>query len=329
MRSLIAAEGPSVDGAGFRNLPAGPESKYAPIFARAVAPHSVRYHVLDFLAAGAVFASGFVLAAPSVHAAGEDPAMNDVEFLRPGETLVFKLGWGIFSSAGETVIETGEIETDDGPRIRVFVHTESKGIVDSIYPLSNDTVTLIDPATGRTLEITVDGKEGKKVTRAVTVFDYEAGKVIHTDENRPNRNGTIDIPEGLIYDLMVTIMRVRESEMKSGEKRHVQCIVEDDVYDLELVALREDRIKTGAGKFDCVVVEPKQLGELKGFFKKGGTMKYWISRGESQQIVRMDFKAKFGTFSATLQSIKKAPPSDSSDEKPKNDKKPADENPAP
>jgi hypothetical protein len=244
------------------------------------------------------------VSAPGGTAAAEDkPApMKPADFLRPGETLVFNLSWGILS-AGETRLETIPLELPEGPRLRVNVRTRSKGIADAIYPLRNDSTSLIDLETGRTLTIEVDGKEGKKPVRKRTVFDYEKGEVIHTDEIKPSRSGTAKLPDGPVYDLMVTVMQVRSWNMQPGEKRRVQCVVEDDIYDLELVAGRVQKIKTPAGTFEAVDIEPRQLGELKGIFRKGGSMRYWISRGDKPQIVRMDFKANFGTFTASLASV--------------------------
>jgi hypothetical protein len=229
------------------------------------------------------------------------------QFLRPGETLAFNLNWGILA-AGETHLETTTIDTPDGPRLRVDVRTRSKGLAETIYPLRNDSITLIDLASGRTLSIEIEGKEGKKTVRKKTVFDYEKGEVIHTDEVKPHRSGRTKLPESPVYDLMVTVMQVRIWNMQPGEKRRVLCVVEDDIYDLELSAGRVQKIKTPAGTFEAIEVEPKQIGELKGIFRKGGSMRYWISRSEAPQIVRMEFKAGFGTFTASLASATVPPP---------------------
>jgi hypothetical protein len=262
----------------------------------------VKRHALIALFLAAACASGVASAADE-----PPPTMKPAEFLRPGEALVFNLTWG-FISAGETRLETVPLDLPEGPRLRVDVRTRSKGIADAIYPLRNDSTCLIDLGTGRTLMIEVEGKEGKKPVRKRTVFDYEKGEVVHTDEVKPSRSGTAKLPDGPVYDLMVTVMQVRSWNMQPGEKRRVLCVVEDDIYDLELTAGRAQKIKTPAGTFEAVDIEPKQIGELKGIFRKGGSMRYWISRGDKPQIVRMDFKANFGTFTASLASVGTVPP---------------------
>lgn len=221
-------------------------------------------------------------------------------FLRPGETVVLRLSYGIITNAGETRFETVPENTPDGPRIRVKVSTTSKGIVETFYPLRNYSESLIDAVNGRPLSIRTEGKEGKRSTSQTTIFDYEKGVVVHTDHVRPKRSGTAELPDQPVFDLMVTMMQARTWDMKLGDKRTVVCSFADEFYTLEVTAIEEDEIKTPAGRFDVVVLEPKQVGELKGFFKKGGGMKFYISRGERPQIVRLDMKTKAGTIVASL-----------------------------
>lgn len=253
-------------------------------------------------------ASAFLATTWCAAASGQPTApavVNPTDFLEPGEVIVLRMGWGIFTHAGETRFETTAFESPEGRRLRVRVNTESKGLVDAIYPISTNSELILDPQTGRTLVIETTGKEGKRPVHATTRFDYEQGKVIHVDHERPGRSGTVELPEETIYDLMVTVLKVRSWRLEPGQSRRVQCIVEDDIYDLEITALRAGRVKTPAGTFEAVEIEPKQMGELKGFFRKGGSMKFWISRDQTPQIVRIDFKTKAGTISASLASVTK------------------------
>lgn len=230
-------------------------------------------------------------------------------FLRPGEVLEFRLGWGIFGNSGTTRISTHPVTVEEQPRLRVRVVTKSRGFADSVYPITNDSESLLEPATGRPLAIKVAGKAGKRDTNAQTVFDYVKNEVRHTDTVRPGRSGNAPLPPEPAYDLMVAMLKTREWNLKVGESRQVLISNEDEFFTIEVTALEETKVKTPAGKFDAVVLEPKQLGELKGFFKKGGGLKIWVSRGEHPQVVRFDTKTKAGTITATLvkESIEPAP----------------------
>ncbi|MGH8019829.1 MAG: DUF3108 domain-containing protein [Opitutaceae bacterium] len=215
-----------------------------------------------------------------------------------GERLVFRLKWGIVS-AGTTTIETHPPEATGEP-VRVQVVTQSHGLVEALFPLKNDSTCFIDPQTGRPVKIEIRGHDNDSKMDSTTIFDYEAGEVRHTDEIRPERSGTAALPDEPVYDIMVTMLKLRESPLKVGEKRRVKIAFDDDIYDLELTATEEDRIETPVGRFEAVAVEPEQKGELQGFFAKGGKMKFWISKGESPQIVRMDFRVKIGTITGVL-----------------------------
>lgn len=230
-----------------------------------------------------------------------------LQFLQPGETIVFRLSYGIFTNAGETRIATTQVETDDGPRIQVDVTTESKGAIDLIHPINNHSTSLIDPATGRTLLITTAGKDGRREGRTTTVFDYDAGKIIHTDHLRPQRSAEVDLPDTPVYDVMITMLKFRAWEFTVGETIEFDATFEDDFYHLQASVVTEETVKTPAGRFEAVRISLMQLGEQKGFFRKGGKMIFWISREEKPQIVEIDFKTKFGTIRSRLEAVEQAP----------------------
>jgi hypothetical protein len=243
---------------------------------------------------------------PTTDVAGKaaEPAEKDapsLSFLRPGETLVFKMNWGILSNIGETRIETIEESVDGSRRFRIRIATKSRGLLDAIYPVVNDSESVIERSTGRPLEISVEGKSGKRPTRTHTVFDYEAGQIVHTDHIRPHRSGTTELPPEPAYDLMVAMLKSREWGFQPGDTREVLTAFEDEFYFITVTAHRREKVKTGAGTFDAVMLEPTQIGEQKGFFRKGGSMRYWISEGPNPQVVKMVFKTKAGTLTALLE----------------------------
>lgn len=223
-----------------------------------------------------------------------------VAFLRAGETLVFKMNWGVLSNIGETRIQTVEETVGESRRFRITIATKSRGLLDAIYPVVNDSESVIERSTGRPLEITVEGKSGKRPTRTHTVFDYDAGRIVHTDHIRPARSGTAELPPEPAYDLMVAMLKSRDWGMQPGDKRDLLTAFEDEFYFITLTAHRREKVTTGAGTFEAVMIEPTQNGEQKGFFRRGGSMRYWISDGPNPQVVKMVFKTKAGTLTALL-----------------------------
>ncbi len=229
-------------------------------------------------------------------------------FLHPGEVLVFRLSWGIFSHAGELRIETTEENTtENGRRFRVHILTKSKGLISVFFPVDSVADSWIDPVTGLPLLVERSGREGDREAHASTVYDYKNHRVVHTDYNRPKKSGEAELPDEPAYDTFVVMMLARSWHLKVGESHRVLSSFEDDIYELEATAIDEDTIRVPAGKFDTVEIELKQLGDLKGFFKKGGKVHFFISKGEHPQIVRIELRAKAGTFVMQLEKIEEPP----------------------
>ncbi len=242
-----------------------------------------------------------VAEAPSLPSAPVVPAAAPVGFIRPGETLELRMSYGILGTAGTTTIETFTEQDPAGPRYRIHVTTHSSGLVDAVYPINNDSESVLDATTGRPLTLKTKGKNGRRLTEKTTTFDYEKGQAVHVNTIRPHHNATVPLPSEPAYDLMVAVMQAREWRLKPGESRRVLCVNDEDFFTIEVAALAEERIKTPVGTFDTVVLEPKQVaGKPASFFKKGGALKVWISKGDRPQLVRMDTKMKIGTIVAVL-----------------------------
>ncbi len=229
-------------------------------------------------------------------------------FLRPGEVLELRMSYGLLGTAGTTRIETLSETAAEGPRFRIRVATKSGGLIDTFYTVVNDSESVLDAATARPLVLTTKGKNGRRLTEKTTTFDYASGQAVHVNVIRPKHNATVPLPAEPAYDLMVALLQTRAWHLKPGESRRIHCVNDDEFFALEVAATGEDRVKTPAGTFDAVVLEPKPVGTPVGFFKKGGSLKVWISKGDRPQIVRLDTKLKFGTITAVLTKEETLPP---------------------
>ena len=238
--------------------------------------------------------------APTPEPAGAPPVAAPVGFIRPGESFELRMSYGLLGTAGTTRIETAAEDSAAGPRLRIRVAAQSSGIVDTFYTVVNNSESVLDATTGRPLTVSIKGKSGSRLTEKTTTFDYEKGQAVHVNTIRPRHNATVALPAEPAYDLMVALMQARDWRLRPGESRRVLCVNDEDFFTIEVTALREERVKTPAGTFDAVVLEPKQIGPLTGFFKKGGALKVWISTGDRPQIVRLDTKTKIGTIVAAL-----------------------------
>ncbi len=246
--------------------------------------------------------------APAQPPAPVVPATAPVGFIRPGETIGLRMSYGILGTAGTTTIETFAEQSPAGPCYRIHVTTHSSGLIDTVYPIVNDSESVLDAATGRPLTLKTKGKNGRRLTEKTTTFDYEKGQAVHVNIVRPKYNTTVPLPPDPAYDLMVAMLQAREWRLKPGESRRVQCVNDEEFFTIEVTALAEETIKTPLGTFDTVQLEPKLAVGTTSFFAKGGAMKIWISKGDRPQIIRLDTKTKFGTIVAVLTKDETKPP---------------------
>jgi hypothetical protein len=73
---------------------------------------------------------------------------------------------------------------------------------------------------------------------------------------------------------------------------------------MEVRVLGRQKVKTPAGKFQCVVVEP--LLKAGGIFKNKGRLVIWLTDDERRIPVQMKSKVMIGSIKVVLQEIREA-----------------------
>ena len=249
-----------------------------------------------------------LLAALSVRIAYADEVAPLVGYIHPGEVIELRMSYGILGTAGNTRIETRAEPSPTGLHYRIRVFTQSRGLVDALYPVTNDSASILDAATGRPLSLTTKGSSGHSLTEKTTTFDYEKAQAVYVNTFRPKSNTTVPLPAEPAYDLMVAMLQARDWRLKPGESRRVQCVNDEEFFTIEVTAIAEEKVKTPNGTYEAVVLEPKLVVGSTSFFQKGGTLKIWISKGDRPQIVRIDTKTQIGTVVAVLTRDEILPP---------------------
>lgn len=227
---------------------------------------------------------------------------------RPGEKFTYKVGFAIFSRAGEITIEAAE-DTDAGGRqlMRIVNTTSSRGFVRGVYALDNRAEVLIDRLSGRILSTRETGSDGKRATDSETIFDYAAKVARHVDRSRPGRSGDIPIPDGDPLDLISALVQTRDWNMKPGDARDILVHFGRDIYPLTIKAGQFEEVRTPLGKYRALVLVPEMRGTPKGLFKRGGEIKVWIAQDGSQLPVKMQLRLNYGTASLLLSGYESPP----------------------
>jgi hypothetical protein len=231
------------------------------------------------------------------------PASADTRLaLGPGEAFTYRVGFSIFSRAGEIKVTT-KAETDDQqPCLLVVTTTSTRGFVRSFYPFDARADSVFNLRTGRMVVHTEKSSSGKKKpTDTMLTFDYERRTADYRNLVHPEKNQIVPLPPGEPMDLITSLIQARAWNLKPGEKTDVLVMFEEEPYELTFHAERYEKVSTPLGKFHTLVVVPRmEKTAPRGMFKRGSTVRVWISQDERHLPVKFEVEFKFGSGVATL-----------------------------
>jgi hypothetical protein len=225
-----------------------------------------------------------------------------------GESFTYKVGFAIFTHAGEIVISAHDEKQDGTDVVRVTTDTKSRGFVRAVYAFDNKAEVLIDKASGRMLHVKESGADPKRATDTEITFDYKTRVAQYTDRVRPDRSEVVPIPDGNPVDLISALVQTRDWNLQPGEKRDVVVQFGSDFYQLSIKAEAFEEVRTPLGTYRTLVLVPRMEKDPKGLFKKGGEIKVWISQDASNLPVKMQLKLNFGTATLLLSDYKSTAP---------------------
>jgi hypothetical protein len=217
-----------------------------------------------------------------------------------GERFHFRVSWGLFSHAADITIAARTEHLAGLPQIRVATTTSTRGFIRKLYSFDGQAESIFDGNDGRMLAATASTSTKKKRTRAMAVFDYPAANVRYEDYLRPERSINIPLPDGQPMDLITSLIEARAWNLKVGDRRPATVMFDDEFYDLTLVAEKIERIETPTGEYEALVIVPLMEKEPKGMFKRGGTVRVWISQDQKRLPVKLEVSMKYGTGTAWL-----------------------------
>jgi len=219
---------------------------------------------------------------------------------REGETLTYKVGFAIFTHAGEITIAAHDDKADGRDLVRVTTDTSSHGFVRSLYSFDNHAEVVIDRGTSRLQSVREKGSDPKRSTNTEIVFDYAAGVAHYTDRVRTENTGDVAIPPGDPMDLISALVQTRDWNLQPGEKRDMLVQFGRDFYPLAIYADHFEEVHTPLGNYKALVLIPRMESNPKGLFKRGGEIKVWIAQDAARLPVKMQLKLNFGTASLLL-----------------------------
>ena len=248
--------------------------------------------------------------------------------LRDGETLTYKVSWAVLPGAGEIKITAQNDLTGPSPRLRVITTTNTRGLAKILLPFEAKAESLFDAQTGRLSSLTESNQQRNKHSAHSVTFDYIAAQALYTPGAADAKPRPLALPAGEPLDLITCLVQTRAWDLKPGEKRDALVLFDDDFYELTIHAVRLEEVTTSFGSFKTLVLEPRmEKTAPKGMFKKGSTVRVWISQDERRLPIRFEVEFKIGTGVATL--IRYEPPSAAAKPAPRPASPPDEKNPRP
>ncbi len=222
------------------------------------------------------------------------------EFWFPvGEEFHYRLLWGVLR-VGEARLTTEWVEEGGRRLLAIRGQARTGRLVRNIYPIENYVEVLVDPETFLPLRYRQRVREGRRRRDETTVFHHQEGHAEHTS----HRNGgskTIEINPDT-RDLLTLFYIVRRDSMEVDETKEFQVLVDDEIYDLKLIAGEFETVSLPEyGRVRSLRIEPVAgFGEISA---RRGRMWGWLSDDDRRVCVRLTGSLPVANVHAVLLDV--------------------------
>lgn len=215
--------------------------------------------------------------------------------IRVGESLRFSVQWG-FIKAGTAWLEVPEKRDWNGHASYLLVaRAESNHFIDGFYKVRNRIESVWDSVSRSSWRYLEDRHEGGTTANDTIEFNREGREARYKDGR------TFPIPPN-VQDALSSFYFTRTQDLPIGGSIVFDYHASRKSLPLEVKVLGRQRVKTPAGRFDCIVVEP--VLNAGGIFKNKGRLVIWLTEDERRIPVLMKSKVLIGSIKVVLQEVK-------------------------
>lgn len=220
------------------------------------------------------------------------------------EELEYSVNYS-FIRAGTAYIRTkGLINTPAGAAYVVETVAESASVIDAFFKVRDFNYSFLNAKDYTSLGYTQSIREGNYIRDEWLTFDVKNKKFTGLMRKKDGVDQYLEgeIP-GPVSDMLSSLYYLRQQDLTSGKDIIFDVTNREVTYPMLAKIIKRETIKTGAGKFNCVVVEPMFRGE--GIFiQKGKSLKVWLTDDDYKLPVKMEAKVFIGSVNAQLESYK-------------------------
>lgn len=227
-----------------------------------------------------------------------------------GEKLTFAVRYG-FVTAGYATMEVKDllVVQDSFPAYHIVSTARSTRTFDIFFKVRDRVESVLDAhgifswgfkkilrEGGYKYDLLVDYDQiyGKAYVEAVRYYDEEPLQV------KEREKFELDIPKYVI-DILGAFYYVRTQTLRPGMPVRMLNHDNKKIYNLTVIVQKKEQIKVRAGKFNCIVVQPRLKGDA--IFKQKGKLWVWLTDDELKIPVQMKSKAFIGSVITELVDI--------------------------
>jgi hypothetical protein len=213
-----------------------------------------------------------------------------------GESLSFEIKYG-FISAGTAIIGIPRIVSVRGrPCYHIVSVAESNSFFSVFFTVRDVVESHMDVRELVPLRFEKRLREGDFRDHDLVEFDHDRNVAIY-----PEQDGRVVPIASGAQDILTSLYCVRMMDLEVGRSVYIDNHADKKNYPLEIRVLRREAVTVGAGRYNCLVVEP--LMRTSGLFRQKGRLTVWLTDDERRVPVLMKSKVIIGSISAELVDI--------------------------
>jgi len=214
------------------------------------------------------------------------------------ERLTYNIMWN-FVAVGEATLEIRGFDDIDGRQAyHLYSYAKSKPFFDEVYKVRDINEAWLDKESASSLKFSSFIRQGDWSKTEELYFDQIEHTFLLNDSGKMMKSRIPDY----VQDVMTALYYVRTMDLEVGKEYVLDAHSGDLSWPMGVKVLKREKIKTPAGEFKCLAVEPF-IRKDAGPFKAEGKMTVWLTDDDRKLPVYLKSKVFIGSVNAALAKI--------------------------
>jgi hypothetical protein len=224
---------------------------------------------------------------------------------RWNQTLNYNVYWRTASAGVATIRFEGDAASN---RLKISGDAHSSRFVSTLYRVEDQFESIVSLKDICSLKMTQETNEGRHHRETMVDFLSDQRLARLQERNKavpsaPLRQAQTPIP-ACVHDLLSAAFYIQTQPLELGKTIQVPVFDRGKMYTVVVEIQQRETVKTDAGTFQAIRVEPKVF---EGLFRRSGRMFVWYSDDAEHRLVQLKARISVGTITASLASPVKPP----------------------